>query len=110
MRWAVGWSGCGGGSGCTPSSPPTWRRWSRKACQGHPPPDRLVEGEDLEQVRTLRAGGVDDEVDRTQDLLQDYVPTWNPERTSLSFCYERVPMTATQLRERLEAAPGSTRS
>lgn len=64
---------------------------------------RLVEGEDLEQVRTQRQTALLDEVHRTQDLLQDYVPTPNPERTSLTFYYERVPMTASQLRERLEA-------
>lgn len=64
---------------------------------------RLVETEDLEQVKSLRQGELNEVVHACRDLLRDYVPTWNPERTSLSFRHERVPMTATQLRERLEA-------
>jgi len=63
---------------------------------------RLVDAADLEEVKRQRLGELNQVVYAEQDTLRDYVPTWNREHTSLSFQYDRVPVTATQLRERLE--------
>lgn len=65
---------------------------------------RLIETEDLEYVRITRQSELTEVVYASQDLLRDFVPTWNAERTRLFFSHERVTMTATQLRERLEAS------
>jgi len=64
---------------------------------------RLVDADDLEQVRSQRQGELNEAVHESEDVLRDYIPMWNRDRTSLSYRYDRVPVTASQLRERLEA-------
>lgn len=63
---------------------------------------RPAADDDCESVKTQRHSELFGIVLAEQDLLRDYRPTWNAERTSLTFYDERHPLAAQQLRERLE--------
>ncbi|MGE5508295.1 MAG: SbcC/MukB-like Walker B domain-containing protein, partial [Chitinophagales bacterium] len=70
----------------------TMRRLPRPA--GEEPCDSLI---------LQRRSELADLAHQEQDLLRDYRPAWNSERTGLTFYDERLPLFAHQLRERLEA-------